>query len=140
MRRLAATVLSIILFAVIYAAISYVPESQRESDTYYFGFIETIVFVMLYAGPVFLVIGLPLSIMIDRVLENKKMQYGKKLVFYSVAGFILGALFPLILLPGLHSASLVILYAGIGLMAANIYFHTLLLLPFESKTSKAVAK
>ena len=131
-RRLVATVISIILFAVIYAAISYAPESQRESDTYYFGFVETIVFVMLYAGPVFLIIGIPLSVMIDKVLENKKMQYRKKLVFYSVAGFILGALFPLILLPGLNSASLVILYAGIGLMAANIYFHTLLFLPFKT--------
>lgn len=136
MKRFLSAIIATILFAIVYSAISYAPESQREPNTYYFGFTETIVFVMLYAGPVFLLIGIPLSIMIDKSIENKKSQYIKKLVFYSVAGLLIGALFPLVLLPGLNLASLIVLYAGIGLMAANIYFHTFLLLPFSKKNTK----
>ncbi|WP_303969436.1 hypothetical protein [Sporosarcina ureae] len=135
MKRFISAVIAAILFAIIYSAISYVPESQRESSTYYLGFSEAMVFVMLYAGPIFLLIGIPLSIMIDTLMKNKKSQYVKKLVFYSAAGLLIGALFPLILLPGLNSVSLIVLYAGIGLMAANIYFHTFLLLPPHNNIS-----
>ncbi|ARK20769.1 hypothetical protein [Sporosarcina ureae] len=135
MKRFISAIIAAIFFAIIYSAISYVPESQREPNTYYFGYAETMVFVMLYAGPIFLLIGIPLSIMIDKLMKNKKSQYVKKLVFYSVAGLLIGALFPLILLPGLNSVSLIVLYAGIGLMAANIYFHTLLLLPPRNNIS-----
>lgn len=135
MKRFITAIIAAILFAIIYSAISYVPESQRESSTYYLGFAEAMVFVMLYTGPIFLLIGIPLSIMIDQLIKNKKSEYVKKLVFYSVAGLLIGALFPLILLPGLNSVSLIVLYAGIGLMAANIYFHTLLLLPPRNNIS-----
>ena len=140
MKRFLSAVIAAILFAIIYSAISYAPESQREPNTYYFGFTETMAFVILYAGPIFFLIGIPLSIMIDKLMESKKSPYIKKFIFYSMAGLLIGALFPLILLPGLNSPSLIVLYAGIGFMAANIYYHTLLWFPFNKKPINGIKK
>ncbi|RKL64719.1 hypothetical protein CR203_24810 [Salipaludibacillus neizhouensis] len=53
MNKFLSAVLAIILFSALYSWFGYVPISQREPNVYYFGFFETFVFVVIYAGPVF---------------------------------------------------------------------------------------
>jgi hypothetical protein len=70
MKRLLTALLSAVLFATIFSWISYVPSSQREPNVYYFGFSETFAFVIIYAGPVYFLVGLPLSIFIDKLVRK----------------------------------------------------------------------
>ncbi|SKB02459.1 hypothetical protein SAMN04244570_2960 [Sporosarcina newyorkensis] len=141
-KRLLAAIVAAIIFAVIYSSISYVPQSQREYNTYYFGFFETAFFVILYAGPVFLMVGIPCSILIDKLselgnLHSKKNKYIKRLIFYSIAGLLVGTVFRLILMPGDNSLSILFWYSLIGFAASTIYYHVLLLITsnnlFKSK-------
>lgn len=133
MNRFLAAILSTVIFASIYSAISYIPIAQREADNYYFGFFETMSFTSLYAGSVYVLVAIPLSLMIDHVVTTTNARYVKKLVIYSIFGLLIGSLFPLILVPGLNSIALTSLYALIGLMASTIYYHSLLWLPVREK-------
>jgi urea transporter len=101
-RKFLTVVLSVILFATIFSCFFFVPSSQREPNVYYFGFFETFVFVILYAGPVYLLVGLPLSIFIDKLVAkfhrtSKWKRYFFGLGLYSLAGTLVGALLPIIL-------------------------------------------
>ncbi|WP_153721808.1 hypothetical protein [Sporosarcina cascadiensis] len=133
MKRFTAAVLAAIVFAIIYSSISYIPDSQREANVYYFGFFETFAFVLLYSGPVFLVIGIPVSILIDNIIErttlhSAKVRYLKKMVVYSVTGLLAGTAFIFVLMPVYHPASIIFSYALMGFVAANIYYHLLLVM------------
>ncbi|WP_301107660.1 hypothetical protein [Sporosarcina sp.] len=132
MRKFLAALCAAVVFAAIYSSISYVPVSRQESNVYYFGFFETFAFVLLYSGPVYFLLGIPLSIMIEKLAESSstilnKRLYLKKLAYYAVAGLIVGAAFILILMPVSHSATFILSYALIGLLASIIYYHSLLL-------------
>lgn len=68
--KLVTTLVSILVFAILYSWNAYIPHAEREPDTYYFGFWETAIFVILYAGPIYLVAGIPLSYAGDVILRR----------------------------------------------------------------------
>jgi len=93
MKRLLTVVLSVVFFATIFSWVSYVPSSQREPNVYYFGFLETFTFVIIYAGPIYFLAGLPLSIVIDKLMDksNRKSKWAKYFVglgLYSLFGIL----------------------------------------------------
>src|SRR5699024_12266853 len=71
MKRFLTVILSVVLFATVYSWVSYVPISQREPNVYYFGFFETFIFVIIYAGPIYFLAGLP--------LRSEERRVGKRL-------------------------------------------------------------
>lgn len=131
MKRIITTVLSIVLFATIFSWVSYVPISQRESNVYYFGFFETFIFVIIYAGPIYFLAGLPLSIFIDKLIEksNRKSIWGKYFVglgLYSVFGILVGVI--LILFSQNWTIYYEVFFFSIyGFIASVIYYHLLML-------------
>ncbi|MCG7335067.1 hypothetical protein MHZ95_07235 [Sporosarcina sp. ACRSM] len=130
-KRLLTAVLSVILFAIIFSWFFFVPSSQREPNVYYFGFSETFVFVILYAGPVYLLAGLPISILIDKLAakfqrNSKWKRYFFGFGLYSLAGTLVGALL-LILLNQNANLFDVIPFSICCLVASNLYYHLLLL-------------
>ncbi|MYL57568.1 hypothetical protein GLW20_08615 [Virgibacillus halodenitrificans] len=131
MKRLLTTILAIIVFATLFSAISYVPSSQREPNVYYFGFLETFLIVVLYSGPVYFLVGLPASIIIDRLARVLGKHYGWKKYFiqfglYSLAGVLAGFVFSLFF-GGTISSEEVLPLSILGVAAAIIYFHVSLL-------------
>ncbi|AIF45270.1 hypothetical protein [Virgibacillus sp. SK37] len=130
-KRLLTTILAIIVFATLFSAISYVPSSQREPNVYYFGFLETFLFVVIYSGPVYFLVGLPASIIIDRLVRRLVKRYVWKKYFiqlglYSLAGVLAGFVLSLFS-GGTLSKEEVLPLAILGLAAAIIYFHVSLL-------------
>ena len=127
MKRFLTTALSLIIFATIFSWVSYVPSSQRESNVYYFGFLETFIFVIIYAGPVYLLVGIPLSIYINKLIKVFKRRsvwakYFVGLGLYSIVGILVGVIFLLII--NLNTFLLeVISFSIYGLVASNIYYH-----------------
>jgi hypothetical protein len=129
-KRFLTAVLSVILFATIFSWFSFVPSSQREPNVYYFDFLETFMFVIIYAGPIYLIIGVPLSIFIDKLIKkanrtSKWARYFVGLGLYSLAGILVGMLF-VIFSQHLHLLE-VISFSIYGFVASNIYYHLLLL-------------
>ncbi len=137
MKRLITAVLSIILFAGLFSWISYVPISQREFNVYYFGFLETFIFVIIYAGPIYFIAGIPLSIFIDKLIKklNRKSKWGKYIAglgLYSVFGILVGVI--LILFSQSWTMYFEVFYISLyGFIASIIYYHVLLLISTVSK-------
>ncbi|KAB2487459.1 hypothetical protein [Priestia endophytica] len=129
-KRFLTAVLSVILFAIIFSCFSFVPSSQREPNVYYFGFLETFIFVIIYAGPIYLIIGVPLSIFIDKLIKkaNNTLKWARYFIglgLYSLAGILVGTLF---IIFSQHIQLLeVISFSVYGFVASNIYYHLLLL-------------
>ncbi|WP_066074648.1 hypothetical protein [Neobacillus soli] len=133
MKRLLTVALSVVLFATIFSWVSYVPSSQRESNAYYFGFLETFILVIIYAGPVYFLVGLPLSIFIDKLIEksNRKSKWAKYffgLGLYSLIGTLIGVIFPIIFGQNIFQQEVISL-SIYGIAASNFYFHLSLLIP-----------
>ncbi|QGH35513.1 hypothetical protein GI584_16290 [Gracilibacillus salitolerans] len=132
MTKFLTAALSVIIFATIFSWISYVPSSQREPNVYYFGFLETFAFVIIYAGPVYFLIGLPLSIFIDKLIKNstgktKWQKYFVGLGLYSLVGTLVGVIFLIIFSQNIYQLE-VISFSIYGIVASNIYFHVSLLI------------
>ncbi|MGY4793831.1 hypothetical protein ACVNNN_02420 [Lysinibacillus fusiformis] len=130
MKRFLTGVLSTILFAAIFSWFSFVPNSQREPNAYYSSFSETFSLVIIYAGPVFFLVGLPLSIFIDKLVANfnkslKWTGYLFGLVLYSLAGILFGVVFLSILNQDIYLED-VIPFSICCFIASNIYYHILL--------------
>ena len=134
MKRFLTVVLSVVLFATIYSWFFYVPSSQREPNVYYFGFSETFIFVIIYAGPVYFLVGLPLSIFIDKLIgktkrNSKWAMYFVGLGLYSLVGTLVGFILLIIFSQNINIYQLeVISYSICGFIAANFYFHLSLLI------------
>ncbi|KAB2336829.1 hypothetical protein F7731_10830 [Cytobacillus depressus] len=131
LERLSTMALAVVLFAVAFSWVSYVPSSQREPNTYYFGFFETFVFVIIYAGSLYLIAGMPLSVLINKLIrksngKSKWERYYIGLGMYSLAGAIVGALF-IVFSGDIHwnGFTLALMW---GFAASNLYFHLSLLI------------
>ncbi|MFC4355005.1 hypothetical protein ACFO0S_08095 [Chryseomicrobium palamuruense] len=68
--KLLTAVFAIIVFALLYSWNLYVPKAERDVGTYYFGFWEVVFFVIIYAGPIYLIAGIPLSYGGDKLLQR----------------------------------------------------------------------
>lgn len=129
--RLITVSLSVILLAVIFSWVTYEPMSQREPNVYYFGFFETFVFVIIYSAPVYFLIGLPISILIDKIigtfnLKSKLAYYFSGLGLYSFAGLLIGIILLMIVNRNIDLYILIPVLICC-LVAALIYFHCFLL-------------
>lgn len=141
--RLLTVALSMLLFATIFSWLSYVPTSQREPNVYYFGFIETFIFVIIYSGPVFVLVGLPFSIIMDKLIEksNRHSSWAKYLFglgLYAFVGAIVGISYHIIIFSPNNYNLEVITFAIYGIIASSIYFHLSLLISKIIKKIKNV--
>lgn len=132
MKSLLTAALSAVLFATILSWISYVPTSQREPNAYYYGFSELFTFVITFAGPVYFLVGLPLSFFIDRLIKKfiKKSKWAKYFVglgLYSFFGILVGVIYQIILSQNIYLLEF-ISFSIYGIIASNIFFHLSLVL------------
>ena len=130
MKRFITAALSAVLFAAIISWFFFVPSSQRELNVYYSDFLEMFTLAIIYAGPVFFLVGLPLSIFIDKLVAkfNKSLKWTRYffgLGLYSLAGILFGVVFLSILNPNIYLED-VIPFSICCFIASNIYYHLLL--------------
>lgn len=108
------------------------PSSQREENVYYFGFFSMFSLVIIYAGPVYLLVGLPLSIYIDKLIEVSKTKtkwakYFIGLGLYSLVGMLVMIAF-LFIINQFSFRIEFMSFSIYGIVASNIYYHLSLLL------------
>ena len=133
MKRFLTALISVVLFATIFSWISYTPSSQREHNAYYSGFFEIFILVFFYAGPVYLLAGLPLSFFIDKLIGKTKSnsnltRYFIGLGLYSFVGTLVGLIFIILFTQNVYRLSEIILHSISGFIASNIYYHLSLLI------------
>ena len=132
MKRFLTAVLSVVLFTTLFAWVSYTPSAQREPNVYYFGFLETSFFIVMYAGPVYFLVGIPFSIFIDELIKKTKRKskwarYFVGLGLYSSVGALVGFIFPVLLVESIDLWG-IIPYSICGFIASNFYYHLSLLI------------
>ncbi|MBM7569911.1 hypothetical protein [Aquibacillus albus] len=88
LRRLIVSLLSTVIFSLILAYMMFTPVSERNPDSWYDSFGAPIPILLLITGLAYLVGGIPISIFIDKNVEKEII----KLIFYLIAGFIVGVL------------------------------------------------
>lgn len=124
------SILSTAIFSTVYGIISLTPESEKEPNIYYFSFTDTFVFTFMYTLPVYIVVGIICSYLIDMVARNMQTRkmYFSKLLMYSLAGLIPALAF-YFLFEGIQvDYQLLFYFFALGILAANIFYHVLLLM------------
>src|SRR5690625_664983 len=94
-KRLLTAAFSAILYTIVFSWFFFVPDSQRDPDVYYHSFLNIFIHMIIGVVPVFFLIGLPLSIFIDKVTEkfntnSKWARYFVRLGLYSLTGLLSG--------------------------------------------------
>lgn len=98
LHRIFAGVVTAILFCLVVAVSEYTPMIAREPNTYYFPFITLVIIYLVYSIPIFLLIGIPCTILIDLITNrigilSKSKLYFVHLGLYSLAGISIALVF-----------------------------------------------
>ena len=144
-KRIITALISAIIFSFIVSLFSYTPLSQREPNVLYFEISDTFVFTLMYVIPVYILIGIPISYGIDKLSKNQTQQsvlkaYLSRVVMYAIAGLVPGFMFYILFNDGFSYFSLHLLITMMlyGILASNLFFHTLLILNKIIITKRAV--
>lgn len=130
-----------LLFRCFLHFFSYTPESKRSPDTYYFEVWETFIFGIIYVTPIYFLLGIPISIIIDNLLKRRTKSYLLRVVLYSFSSLI-----PFLILIflfssdfGAHTLSGILLNWLLSLFAGNLFLHILIVLEkFIQKRKKSM--
>ncbi|MDF9410594.1 hypothetical protein E1B06_02500 [Brevibacillus laterosporus] len=98
LHRIFAGVITAMLFCLVVAVAEYTPMIVRKPNTYYFPFITLVIIYLVYSIPIFLLIGIPCTILIDFItnrmgISNKSKLYFVHLGLYSLAGISIALIF-----------------------------------------------
>ncbi|AJI25575.1 hypothetical protein H8R29_28475 (plasmid) [Priestia megaterium] len=125
-----AAFLSTIFLSTAYGIINLTPKSEQEPNIYYFGFTDTFVFTFIYTFPVYIVVGIIFSYLID-MMANKMQTtkvYVSKLAMYSLVGVIPALAFYFLFTGIKLDYRLLFYFFALGIFASNIFYHVLLLI------------
>jgi len=73
-------VVSTVIFSLFFGFIQYVPKEEQEPNVLYMSFVDIISACAIFSAPVFLLGGIPSSMLIDKI--NKRWDFSSKLEFY----------------------------------------------------------
>ncbi|MCU7737656.1 hypothetical protein [Priestia megaterium] len=124
------SILSTAIFSTVYGIISLTPESEKEPNIYYFSFTDTFVFTFMYTLPVYIVVGIICSYLIDMVARNMQTRkmYFSKLLMYSLAGLVPALAFYFLFEGTQLDYQLLLYFFALCILAANTFYHVLLLM------------
>ena len=125
--------LSIILFAILFYLLTYILSYQQQLPReYYFTFLESFLITIIYVGPIYLFFGLPIAMLIDKILSKlpiypRWVYYLYGVLSFSIAGVVIGILILVILsIPFSWNMDLFGLFL-LCTIASNTYYHLSLL-------------
>ncbi|MBA4533217.1 hypothetical protein [Brevibacillus halotolerans] len=98
LHRIFAGGVTAMLFCLVVAVAEYTPMIARKPNTYYFPFVTLLIIYLMYSIPIFLLIGIPCTILIDFItnrmgISNKSKLYFVHLGLYSLAGISIALIF-----------------------------------------------
>lgn len=130
-KRFLTTVVSATLFAIIFSWFLLVPVDQREPNVYYSSFLESFFITIILVIPVFILVGLPLSILIDKFVKKfiKNLNWASYLVglgLYSLVSLLFGVVIMNLFNKSIFLGDVIPLPIGC-FVASTIYYHLLLL-------------
>jgi hypothetical protein len=132
-----------IIFSVILSVVDYTPLSERNENVYYYSFPALVAGGILYIVPLFLFLGIPISILLDFYksklnADNKVKQYLLSVFSYALGGVVVTLLL-LVLIQGGRvssvSAFLAVLWSVI--LASQLFLHISILLEVIIKKLKS---
>ena len=126
LRKFIIAVVSAVIFSLFFAFIQYVPKDEQEPNVLYMSFFEIISASAIYSAPVFILGGIPSTILIDKI--NKRWAFSSRLSFYFlnfvlylIAGIITTGIFVLILSKG--SWHFNVMFFVLGSLASLLFYH-----------------
>ncbi|MED1793163.1 hypothetical protein P4V54_10795 [Brevibacillus nitrificans] len=127
-RKVVVALISSLLFCVILAWFNYIPAAQQQPNTYYWSFFSLVAIYLIYAIPVYIVGGVPVSILIEALNRqiawaNPVIVYLFRFIAYAVAGMLLMMLFQFVTSAGTLTNSLLSSGAVWGMLASILYLH-----------------
>lgn len=130
-KRFLTAAISAIFFAIMLSCFLLVPANQREPNVYDSSFLESFFITITLVMPVFILVGLPLSILIDKLVKKfiKNLSWASYLVglgLYSLVSLFLGFVIMSIFNKSIFLGDVIPLPIGC-FMASTIYYHLLLL-------------
>ncbi|RNB86440.1 hypothetical protein [Brevibacillus panacihumi] len=124
LRRLLSALLSSIIFCVILAYLQHTPVAERQPSTSYMSFSSLVFIYLIYATPVYLLGGIPCSILIDTI--TKRIFRRSSIIFYLV-NIICYALAGMLLILLLFSLTKIKEWIWLGAAPALLYYVVYLL-------------
>lgn len=94
LRRLLSALLSSIIFCSILAYFQHIPIAERQPNTSYMSFSSLVFIYLIYATPVYVLGGIPCSILIDNITKrifrrSTILFYLSNFICYALAGMLL---------------------------------------------------
>jgi hypothetical protein len=125
-KRIAAAILSSVVLAGVFGSFEYVLEAERDPNVLYFSFLGTFVFTFIYSLPVFFIVGIPTSMLIDWIM--RKLRFHKAMYLFELLLYTLfGAFFGILVLAVFIEWSIEALNGALlGSIGSILYFHVLL--------------
>lgn len=129
-RKILIALVSSVIFCLSLVFLNYTPEIDREPNVHYLSFISLVMIYLIYATPVYLLLGVPCSLLIDIIrrkikISNSLFKYFFEVVAYLFSG-ILAIFLTLIVLSG-GKILLDIIGARelfqLGAIASLLYYH-----------------
>ncbi|WP_103105593.1 hypothetical protein [Brevibacillus reuszeri] len=110
-RKIVVALLSAIIFCMGLAWLNYTPLDEQQANTYYWSYASLVMVYLMYAAPVYLLGGVPLSILIEFITAkigwvNSVVNYVFRLIAYSLAGLVAMMLFMFVMSGGKSGSSL----------------------------------
>lgn len=129
-----ASVISGAIFTMVFTYLDYTPIHLRNSNTYYYSFVSLLFQGLFYMIPLFIVFGMLISLIIDKIILRsnyfrKKNRYVTSLLLYVLMGFIFGVLLTIYYTSLLNGSFLIraIGYSAFGIM---LYYHILIIIDY----------
>ncbi|TKI56350.1 hypothetical protein E8L90_13250 [Brevibacillus antibioticus] len=143
-RKILIALVSSVIFCLSLAFLNYTPENDREPNVHYFSFASLVMIYLLYATPVYLLLGVPISLVIDIVkrkirISNSIFKYVFEVVVYLISG-ILAIFLTLIVLSGgkiLLDITDARRLFQLGAIASLLYYH-IYIMSFLLKGKKSI--
>ncbi|OUQ86500.1 hypothetical protein B5G50_21445 [Brevibacillus brevis] len=129
-RKILIALVSSVIFCLSLAFLNYTPEIDREPNVQYFSFVSLVMIYLIYATPVYLLLGVPSSLVIDIIkrkikISNSLFKYVFEVVVYLISGILATFIFLLVLSGGKILLDLTNTrgFFQLGAMASLLYYH-----------------
>jgi len=133
-RKIVVALLSAIIFCMGLAWLNYTPLEEQQVNTYHWSYVSLVMVYLMYAAPVYLLGGVPLSLLIEFITAkigwvNPIVNYVFRLIAYSLAGLVAMMLFMLVMSGGKSLGSSLFVNGDIHfeVVASLLYLHLWLL-------------
>ncbi|RNB91902.1 hypothetical protein EDM56_03890 [Brevibacillus fluminis] len=136
--KVTTALVSSLVFCLSLAIVSYVPMIEHDPNSFYSSFFDLLVLFLIYAGPVYILGGIPSAILIEMLQRRIALTNRVGLYFFNVCAYLIAGVLVTFLLLLINSQGRLLteairenlIFFVLGAIAAVLYYHVLMLLTF----------